>query len=251
MGERRLKFKIRNVLALIGTVALLSGCAAGGSASAPMEEAEPTGGASSSAESAGVVSSEIAGIGDARLQEPVTLAEGVSERNPFGTRVTIRLMMTKGSESNDPEPGPFQGEFRRGVCELVAWDAAGKELARLDAGESFEEGGRMIFRKADPFELALADYNGDGWDDFSLGQWAGSNGNIYSLFTLEPDGFGVLERNIYSAERAYSIRYPMEGDRAFRNTYYDQEAGAYMDIVRRWTGDRFVREEPVRTATIR
>ncbi|MFB9325803.1 hypothetical protein ACFFSY_07670 [Paenibacillus aurantiacus] len=246
-----MKLKIKNALAVVGTIALLSGCAAGGSANATKEETGPTGGASSSAESAGGVSSETAGMVDARLQEPVTLAEGVSERNPFGTRVTIRLMMTRGNESNDPEPGPFQGEFRQGICELVAWDADGKELARLDAGESFDGGGRMIFRKADPFELALADYNGDGWDDFSLGQWGGSNGNIYSLFTLERDGFGVLERNIHSAERAYSIQYPMEGDRAFRNTYYDQEAGAYMDIVRRWTGDRFVREEPVRTATIR
>lgn len=38
------------------------------------------------------------------------------------------------------------------------------------------------------FDIEFDDYNGDGDLDFTIGQYATSNGNIYQLFTIEQSG---------------------------------------------------------------
>jgi hypothetical protein len=160
--------------------------------------------------------------------KPVIIAEGTPDENNNRMYITIRIIMTVGKEINDPEPGPFQGTFRTGKFEVVSIDSNSKELARLSLNDVFS-GGDMSFREEAPFELLFDDYNEDGQPDFTIGQWGGSNGNFYCVLTVGPNGFGILERNIYSADHNPSIRYRKIGDNAFLNKYYDQEKGMYMD----------------------
>jgi hypothetical protein len=177
---------------------------------------------------------------------PVIVAEGaVDTKDSKGIAVkeTIRIWMTDGKEITYTEPGPFQGTFRTGKFEAVA-ERDGKELARLGLNDAFD-GGEMIFPKAAPFKLQFDDYNGDGQAEFTIGQWNGSNGSFYSILTIGPSSFSILEKNIYSADQRPSIRYRKAGNTAFLNKYYDQVKGAYMDVTHRWKEAAFYKDAPV------
>ena len=106
----------------------------------------------------------------------------------------------------------------------------------------------LAFSNRRQVQLQFADYNDDGAMDFSVGQQAGSNGSIYALFSIGGEGFRILETDIYSADQRYSIRYPKAGEGIMVNTYYDQAAGSYMEVLRTWEGDAFIRSEPVALA---
>lgn len=179
---------------------------------------------------------------------PLLIAEGIASAGE-GAEMTIQILMTEGREITDTEPGPFQGTFRTGKFEVVAINSSGQELAQLPLNDVFG-GEEMSFPQAKPFELLFDDYNDDGQPDFTIGQWGGSNGNFYCLLTLEPNGFGILERNIYSADHYPSIRYAKAGEKAFLNKYYDQLEGKYMDVVHRWADGAFVKDKPVESKEI-
>lgn len=188
------------------------------------------------------VSSEI------KIIKPVIIAEGTTELNGDGTKETILVWLMKGKEVTDPNPGPFQGTFLQGQFEVVATATDGKELARFGLNDTFD-GGELSFRKDKPFMLLFDDYNGDGFPDFTIGQWGGSNGNIYSMMTIDPNGFRTLEKNIYSSDHRGSIRYRKVGDHAFVNQYYDQEKGS-LDVIYRWKDGAFSLDAPVRAKEV-
>jgi hypothetical protein len=178
--------------------------------------------------------------------KPVIVAErAVDTKDSKGIAVkeTIRIWMKDGKEITDTEPGPFQGTFLTGKFEAVV-ERDGKELARLGLNDAFD-GGEMIFPKAAPFKLQFDDYNGDGQAEFTIGQWNGSNGSIYSILTIGPSNISILEKNIYSADHRPSIRYRKIGETAFHNKYYDQDKGAYMDVTHRWKDAAFYKDAPV------
>jgi hypothetical protein len=181
--------------------------------------------------------------------KPIIIAEGTPDENNNRMNITIRIIMTDGKEINDLEPGPFQGTFRSGKFEVVAIDSNSKEVARLSLNDIFD-GGEMSFREEAPFELLFDDYNEDGHPDFTIGQWGGSNGNLYCILTVGPNGFSILARNIYSADHDPSIRYRKIGDKAFLNKYYDQEKGTYMDKIYRWKDGVFYSDMPVEAKEI-
>jgi hypothetical protein len=175
--------------------------------------------------------------------EPVIIAEGAKELNGNRTKETIRVWFMKGKEVTDPNPGAFQGTFLQGQFEVVATSNDGKELARFGLNNTFD-GGELSFRKDKPFILQFDDYNGDGYPDFTIGQWGSSNGNIYSMLTIDPNGFRILEKNIYSSDHRGSIRYRKVGDHAFINQYYDQLKGN-LDVIHRWKNGGFSLDAPI------
>ncbi|TXK72391.1 hypothetical protein FU659_31365 [Paenibacillus sp. N3.4] len=178
-----------------------------------------------------------------RIKEPIIVAEGILNTNVNGMKAMIRIWMTEGKELNDPEPGPFQGTILKGKFDAVATDPEGKELARFELNQGFN-GEEMSFKKGPPFRLLFDDYNGDTQPDFTIGQWGGSNGNFYTILTIGPSGFGILDSNIYSADHRSSIRYRKIAPQAFLNKYYDQEKGTYIDQIHRWKDGAFLIEAP-------
>nr|WP_275422949.1 hypothetical protein [Paenibacillus mucilaginosus] len=171
------------------------------------------------------------------------VGEGKADADGDGRTDTVRIRMTEGEERTDPNPGAFEGTHLHGTFEAVAETSDGRELSRFPLNGAFG-GGEMIFRKGEPFRLLFDDYNDDGRPDFTVGQWGGSNGNFYVLLTIGPEGFQVLAKEIYSADHRESIRYRRTGKLAFRNIYYDQTRGAYMEVIRRWKDGAFAAEAP-------
>lgn len=175
--------------------------------------------------------------------EPVVVGEGTLKAGN-GKTETVRIRMIRGKEVTGSDPGPFQGTFLTGTFEAVIVGSDDRERAPYPLNEAFGDE-EMSFRKGLPFKLRFADYNEDGHPDFAIGQWGGSNGSFYALLTVRPDGFAILESDIYSADHRESIRFRKVGDKAFVNSYYDQEKGSYMDVIHRWDGSRFRRDAPV------
>lgn len=171
------------------------------------------------------------------LSEPVLVAEGVDLKS----KTKVRIWWTKGSEVTDTEPGPFMGTFRTGIFETVSYDKNGRETSRSGLNDAFG-GSEMSFRAIEPFPIRFDDYNEDGAADFTIGQWAGSNGSEYALLTVGKDGIRALKTGIYSADRRESIRYPKPEAQTFINTYYDQQKGSYMKAAYRWKEGQFIEE---------
>jgi hypothetical protein len=183
------------------------------------------------------------GVTSEAIIEPVIIAEGATELNGNKTQETIRVWLMNGKEVTDPNPGAFEGTFLQGQFEMVATANDGTELARFGLNDAFD-GGELSFRKDKPFMLQFDDYNGDGYPDFAVGQWGSSNGNIYSLLTINPNGFSILAKDIYSADHRGSIRFRKVGDHAFVNQYYDQLKGS-LDVIYRWKDGAFSKDAPI------
>lgn len=189
------------------------------------------------------------GNGEVQLNNPVMVTEGNTDLNGDGTKETIQVWLIEGKEVTYTDPGPLMGTYLNGQFDVVATGNDGKEVARLGLNDAFD-GGEMDFLKEPRFSIEFDDYNGDGHPDFTIGQWAGSNGNIYALITIGPDGFHVLEKNIYSADHVASIRYRKIGKDAFVNQYYDQLKGSYMEVIRHWKDGTFLADPAVKAIEI-
>ncbi|WP_052339531.1 hypothetical protein [Gorillibacterium massiliense] len=181
------------------------------------------------------------------LAAPLVIAEGQADADGDGKAETVRIWFTAGKEVTDTEPGPFEGTFRHGHFDAVLTGAEGKELGRISLSNAF--GQDISFRKQPVLPLPFDDYNGDGQPDFAVGQWSGSNGSMYAIFTVERDGFKLIERDIYSADSRPFIRYRKVGDASFLNIYYDMEKGQYMQVRRDWEKGSFTRR-PAEVATV-
>lgn len=180
------------------------------------------------------------------VNPPIQIGEGEALL-PSGQAVTIRLWQVEGKLLHYPDPGSQQGDYWEGNFDLTAEDEAGKEWARLGVNAAFQNE-ELAFSNRRQVHLQFADYNDDGEMDFSIGQQAGSNGSIYALFSIGNEGFRILETDIYSADQRYSIRYPKAGEGIMVNTYYDQVAGSYMEVLRTREDNAFIRSEPVALA---
>jgi hypothetical protein len=61
---------------------------------------------------------------------------------------------------------------------------------------------------------------------------------------INPNGFRILEQDIYSADHQGSIQYRKVGDHAFVNQYYDQLKGS-LDVIYRWKDGAFSKDAPI------
>lgn len=156
-----------------------------------------------------------------------------------GETLYVNLEMTEGrhyteAEAGGPGGGIFPDNYE-GTYRLRVLDADGRELSSFPVS-----GGTLNFSGA--FELAWADYNGDGQPDFTLGgQWIGSNGDVYALYTL--DAQNRIEElktdaDLYIADHRPSILLDRLDGESFATKFYDPASGAGQRVFR-WDGDMF------------
>ncbi|WP_274364290.1 hypothetical protein [Paenibacillus thermotolerans] len=170
------------------------------------------------------------------------IAEARIDYDHNGSEETLRVQMVSGEWKEEKEPGAYTGVYWEGEFSLELLDQAGKVLHTLDLNDSFG-GGPLLFSQSRSFQIAFEDYNDDGHPDFAIGQRFSSNGSVYNIYSLQPEGIAVIHKDLLTAEQEYSIRYEKVGPAVFKNRYYDMEKGDYVETLYTWQGGGFVRTE--------
>ncbi len=171
---------------------------------------------------------------DSLLHE-VPIAQKGLDWNNDGKQEKLSIVMTEGELRVDRNPGPFEGEFYVGKFAAELSDSNGKVLQRFDLTSTFQQ--ELSFRKG-TFELALDDYNDDNYWDFTIGQYASSNGYVYNLYTVRLDGISIVGNEIFTAASDYSIYFLKDSPISFLNRYYDNSRGM-IEAAYEWDGDVF------------
>ncbi|BEQ13259.1 hypothetical protein FAK_03250 [Desulfoferula mesophila] len=196
-----------------------------------------------------------AGGAEARAEAPPqVIAQAQADLDGDGRTETLEVLLLQGERRDDAEPwcgagdkweGRFALRVRRGPAVLTQarWESLIYPRCSVAADESF-------FFWA-PLTLHLADYNGDGHPDFSLGVYGNCNGNFYRLFTLGPDGRlaelptqGGGALTVSGAGHHNSTPLIRVEKGLLVNTYYDQAKGEEVTVRRRWQNGRFVPVAP-------
>jgi hypothetical protein len=96
----------------------------------------------------------------------------------------LRLKLVRGKYDEDWYPGPMSGTVWEGDYVIELADEIGNTIAKTELSRYYHE--PLIFLSH--FQLEFDEYNGDGDIDFTIGQYASSNGWDYRLFTLRENG---------------------------------------------------------------
>lgn len=167
------------------------------------------------------------------LSPAVVISDNAVDRDKDGTNETLRVIMTKGKVIHDSDPGPFMGDRWEGNFAVELADAGGKRIGLTDLNEAFGES-TLLFTRT--FTIQFEDYNKDGSLDFTIGQYASSNGYVYKLFTIGTEGISALplegRSTLFNASSEYSVRFPKLEQPGFHSTYYDNSFGK--NIVNNW-----------------
>jgi len=169
------------------------------------------------------------------ISTPMTISNNLIQFK--GTDAYLRLKMVSGKYYEDWSPGAYMGTIWEGSFILELSDVYGKTLTQTDLREYYTE--PLTF--TGKFQLEFDDYNDDGNPDFTLGQYASSNGSTYKLFTINPDGTveGLLIKDrpelfITSSAVPYSVRLQKYSSIAFKERYYDNSQGKNYECVYEW-----------------
>lgn len=161
-------------------------------------------------------------------------------RGTTNSRDKLQVMMTAGKKVYDPEPGPFMGDRWEGNFALVWTDEDGKKLGQLSLNEAFGQSS-LIFTRS--FPLLFDDYNKDGYPDVAIGQWGSSNGYVYRLFTIGPDGIAQLpvenSSTLFNSSSEYSVRFTTLEQPGFQTSYYDNSTGTTVRSYFLWEDNQF------------
>lgn len=153
----------------------------------------------------------------------------------------IILKAEKASDYVDNNPGAFMGRNIEGTFRLQYVNDNGKEISSIDINKAFNED-RMVFKES--FSIAFEDYNGDGFMDFTIGQYASSNGYVYRLFTVGKDGKISelpIENNgdIFCDNSGYSPKFVRVDKTSFIIQYYDNSRGKRCEAAYSWKDNMF------------
>ena len=118
----------------------------------------------------------------------------------------LELIDISGKYAKNPIIGSFQGNNWTGQFQLRLVNSTRKVVSKLNlpSNPKLPENVYGIFSRH--FKFSFADYNGDGYSDFTLGQYHDGNGYIYQIFTIEPSGIKRLQTNptwIYTNDMSY------------------------------------------------
>lgn len=182
---------------------------------------------------------------DSSLLTDVTISESAVDWDKDGKMEKLLIKMTEGKLVNYPDPGPIEGDCYVGQFAVVLVDEAGNVLQSHDLGMDFE-GNRsdLTFRKDQlPFDIPFDDYNGDGNLDFTIGQYATSDGNIFNIYTIQPEGISRIGGPIFTSDKDgyYSTRYVKKPPSSLLNRYYDNSRGETFESTFEWINDAFVK----------
>ncbi|MBD3917552.1 hypothetical protein H8B09_02200 [Paenibacillus sp. PR3] len=197
------------------------------------------------ASSQGVENVETTADDDSGRLTDVTISEETVDWNNDGTMEKLLIKMTEGKLVKYPDPGPIMGDCYVGQFAAELTDAAGNVLQTHDIGVEFESDGSMTFRRGMlPFSIPFDDYNGDGYPDFTVGQYATSNGNIFNIYTIQPEGISRIGGPIFTSDRDgyYSTRYAKKPPSSLLNRYYDNSRGETFESTFEWINDAFVKQ---------
>ncbi|MFZ2538959.1 MAG: M56 family metallopeptidase [Oscillospiraceae bacterium] len=171
-----------------------------------------------------------------QLKLPYTIASGKSDLSDYA----IDLVMTKGEYidgSTLPAGGGIYEKNYQGYFELQS-RKGDKVLSSLPL---YFDGNRMQ-NFGGNFTLILDDYNNDGNPDFTIGQWGGSNGNLFHIFTINDKGsISKIDGGaLYISSSDFSVQLEKTSPTSFRFVYYDNVKGENVDMKYHWEKDKFV-----------
>lgn len=161
------------------------------------------------------------------------------------------VKMIDGKYYEDKNPGAKIGGNFDGKFNIELTDNEGNIISKFDLNEAFNEQ-KLSFQN---FNVEFDDYNNDGNIDFTIGQYVSSNGSIYKLFTILPDG--KIEElpikgqsDIFSSGgNRYSKKFEKIDDTAFKNQYYDNSKGQTFETYYSWVDKEFIRSTIMYTNT--
>lgn len=150
---------------------------------------------------------------------------------------SLIVKMTDGRYYEDKEPGAYMGSNWEGKFHIQLVDDKGNIISELDLNKAFNEQ-KLNFQST--FSIEFDDYNNDGNIDFVIGQYASSNGNVYKLFTISPDGkieellIGGQSEIFSSGGNRYSKKFEKIDMTSFKNQYYDNSKGKTVETYYSW-----------------
>lgn len=178
---------------------------------------------------------------DITILSPMTLSN--NDMYPNGANQYLRLQMVKGKYYEEWSPGPYMGTIWEGYFNIELVDDLGNIISQFDLSTVYSE--PLIFTSS--FQIEFDDYNNDGDIDFTIGQYASSNGREYKLFTIRKDGtIDVLTIKDYSslfisnATGYYSTKLTKKTDTSFVIEYYDNSKTMNSENKFEWNGKEFI-----------
>lgn len=184
-------------------------------------------------------------LSDIIIESPMTLSN--NDLFPInGESQFLRLKMMKGKYYEDWNPGAYMGTLWEGFFIIELVDEFGNNISHIDLNNIYKE--PLIFNSS--FQIQFDDYNNDGYLDFTIGQYASSNGNDYKLFTLTKDGI-IGELNIKDCTSLfisnttgyYSTKLAKIDEISFSTVYYNNSIGKIFEDVFIWDGKEFFKAD--------
>jgi hypothetical protein len=156
----------------------------------------------------------------------------------------LSVVLISGKYFEDWSPGPLMGRNWEGEFQIQLSNENGEVKSAVDLNAYFNDD--VVFNSF--FDIDFDDYNGDGNIDFTIGQYASSNGGIFKLFTLDKTG-RIEELPIrghpeifMSGTGRYSTKLT-KNKLCFSSTYYDNSIGKDVKKSFVWNGKEFVSDK--------
>lgn len=149
-----------------------------------------------------------------------------------GSDYKLALKMVDGRYFEEKNPGPFTGWLWEGRFILEVSDAKNNLISSYDLNSAFDNES-MVFTKK--FDILFEDYNGDGDLDFTIGQYASSNGFVHRLFTLSKNGVAaklpLAAGEIFSINKDYSTKFERTAKDSFKARSYDNSKTKHIETL--------------------
>lgn len=155
--------------------------------------------------------------------------------NSGGMTRYVQLVMTEGEYYTEEYAGSGGGTYTenyRGTYELWVLDENRERIFRYPVQDEF---GETTFNFGEDFKLELADYNGDGCVDFTLGTWGSSSMGLYYLYTLLDSGeiVSTYPEAIADIGLKFSKKFEI-AEPGFVVYTYNNATGEYMRVLYQW-----------------
>ena len=147
----------------------------------------------------------------------------------------LELVDVKGMYINNTTVGPFQGNNWTGQFQLRVVNSEGKVLSKLSLPDN--KFTQLLFMRK--FQFHFADYTDDGNPDFTLGQYASSNGSWYQIYEVKSDGIVQLPIYLFASDGGYSPLFQQVKPNGFKIKYYDNANAEWYQATYVWKKGKF------------
>lgn len=154
----------------------------------------------------------------------------------------LSVVLTSGKYFEDWSPGPYMGRNWAGEFQIQLCNEIGEVTSAVDLNDF----GDVVFNSF--FNIEFDDYNEDGNIDFTIGQYASSNGSVFKLFTLDKTGriqelpIKGYPKLFVSSTGRYSKKLT-KNKLGFSCTYYDNSIGKEVKQTFVWNGKEFISDK--------